>query len=105
MGVQDAGGAAVDPGAAVSWAGSQQHTTAPRFGLSVYLDHVLLKIFSRSSNKILQDICCCLFPYHHITESSSRVSFVAEQFNVLRLSSVKLYTALKQVFYIYIFCY
>ncbi|XP_074900758.1 dual specificity mitogen-activated protein kinase kinase 5 isoform X1 [Buteo buteo] len=33
---------------------------APRFGLSVSLDHILLKIFSRSINKIFQDICCCL---------------------------------------------
>lgn len=33
---------------------------APCFGLSVSLDHILLKIFSRSTNKIFQDICCCL---------------------------------------------
>lgn len=33
---------------------------APRFGLSVSLDHILLKIFSRSINRIFQDICCCL---------------------------------------------
>lgn len=33
---------------------------APHFGLSVSLDHILLKIFSRSINKIFQDICCCL---------------------------------------------
>ncbi|XP_075287942.1 dual specificity mitogen-activated protein kinase kinase 5 isoform X2 [Opisthocomus hoazin] len=33
---------------------------APRFGLAVWLDHILLKIFSRSISKIFQEVCCCL---------------------------------------------
>ncbi|XP_075015818.1 dual specificity mitogen-activated protein kinase kinase 5 isoform X3 [Calonectris borealis] len=52
----------------LGWLTARRKTTAhpglaapaPRFGLAVSLGHILLKIFSRSINKIFQDICCCL---------------------------------------------